>query len=72
MKTVGDVLKPFAMTGVKPGALTPDNAFETITEERYNEMMKSLTSVDLTKVIENEDNTDLQGEIACAGGVCEI
>jgi ribonucleoside-diphosphate reductase alpha chain len=46
--------------------------FETITEERYNEMMKSLTSVDLTKVIENEDNTDLQGEIACAGGVCEI
>lgn len=35
MKTVGDVLKPFAMTGVKPGALTPDNAFTTITEKSF-------------------------------------
>lgn len=35
MKTVGDKLKSFAMTGVKPGALTPDNAFETITEESF-------------------------------------
>ena len=31
-----------------------------------------LTSIDLTEVIELEDNTDLQGELACAGGVCEI
>jgi len=23
-------------------------------------------------VIETEDNTDLQGELACAGGVCEV
>jgi len=28
--------------------------------------------VDLTKVIEIEDNTDLSGELACAGGACEI
>ena len=35
-------------------------------------MMKSLNNVDLTKIIESEDNTDLQGEIACAGGLCEI
>jgi len=26
----------------------------------------------LTKVIESEDNTDLSGELACAGGLCEI
>ncbi len=32
MKTVGDKVKNFAVTGVKPGALTPDNAFETITD----------------------------------------
>lgn len=32
MKTVGDKLENFAVTGVKPGALTPDNAFETITD----------------------------------------
>ena len=35
MKTVGHTLEPFAMTGVKPGALTPDNAFETITEKSF-------------------------------------
>ena len=35
MKTVGDKLTAFAVTGVKPGALTPDGAFETITEESF-------------------------------------
>jgi peroxiredoxin (alkyl hydroperoxide reductase subunit C) len=35
MKTVGDKVEQFAMTGVKPGALTPDNAFETITEKSF-------------------------------------
>jgi len=35
-------------------------------------MMKHLVGVDLTKVIETEDNTDLRGELACAGGVCEV
>ena len=46
--------------------------FEDITEEKYNEMMKSLSEVDLSNVIEIEDNTDLSGELACAGGSCEI
>jgi len=32
MKTVGDKLENFVVTGVKPGALTPDNAFEDITD----------------------------------------
>ena len=35
MKTVGEKLEKFAVTGVKPGALTPDNAFETITDESF-------------------------------------
>jgi len=35
-------------------------------------MMKSLSEVDLSNVIEIEDNTDLSGELACAGGSCEI
>lgn len=35
MKTVGDKLNKFAITGVKPGALTPDGAFETITDESF-------------------------------------
>jgi len=46
--------------------------FEDCDEETYNEMMKSLATIDLTNVIETQDNTDLQGELACAGGVCEI
>lgn len=35
MKTVGDKLRPFTITGVKPGALTPENAFEDITEKSF-------------------------------------
>jgi peroxiredoxin (alkyl hydroperoxide reductase subunit C) len=36
MKTIGYKLKKFAVTGVKPGALTPDNAFQTINETTFN------------------------------------
>jgi len=46
--------------------------FEDCDEETYNTMMNSLTSVDLTKVIELQDNTNLSGEVACTGGACEI
>jgi ribonucleoside-diphosphate reductase alpha chain len=46
--------------------------FEDITKEKYEEMMKSLSEVDLSNVTEIEDNTDLSGELACAGGSCEI
>ena len=46
--------------------------FEDITEERYNKMINSLHNIDLTKVVELQDNTDLQSEAACAGGNCEI
>lgn len=35
MKTVGDQVTSFAVTGVRPGALTPDGAFETITEKSF-------------------------------------
>ena len=46
--------------------------FEDITKEKYNQMLESLTNIDLSKVIEVEDNTNLSGELACAGGSCEI
>ena len=35
MKTVGYKLNSFAVTGVKPGALSGDDAFETITEKSF-------------------------------------
>ena len=46
--------------------------FEDITKEKYEEMLDSLNSIDLTRVIELEDNTDLSGELACSGGSCTI
>lgn len=46
--------------------------FEDITKEKYEEMLESLTNVDLSNVVELDDNTDLSGELACSGGQCEI
>jgi ribonucleoside-triphosphate reductase (thioredoxin) len=46
--------------------------FEDCTEEEYNKMMKTLSEIDLSKVVESEDETNLSGELACAGGACEI
>jgi ribonucleoside-diphosphate reductase alpha chain len=46
--------------------------FETITEEQFNEAITKLHELDLSKVVEQQDNTDQKGELACAGGACEI
>jgi ribonucleoside-diphosphate reductase alpha chain len=46
--------------------------FEDITKEKYDQLMQTLHDVDLSKVVELDDNTDLTGELACAGGACEI
>jgi len=46
--------------------------FEDITEEQYEEMVKHLHNIDLSKVVELDDNTELKEQAACAGGVCEI
>ena len=46
--------------------------FEDITLHKYQELMHFLKEVDLSNITETEDNTDLSGELACAGGACEI
>ena len=46
--------------------------FEDCTKEEYERLFKSLTNIDLTKVVELQDNTDLSGEIACGALGCEI
>ena len=46
--------------------------FEDITKEQYEEMVKVLHNINLDDVVELEDATNLQGEVACAGGACEI
>ncbi len=35
MLTVGDKIHPFQIVGVKPGALTPEGAFEDLTEQSF-------------------------------------
>ena len=46
--------------------------FEDCTKEQYEELMKSLHNIDLSKVVEFADMTNLMGEVACAGGACEV
>jgi ribonucleoside-diphosphate reductase alpha chain len=46
--------------------------FEDCSKEKYEELMKTLHDVDLSKIVEVDDNTDLSGEAACAGGACEV
>jgi ribonucleoside-diphosphate reductase alpha chain len=46
--------------------------FETITEEKYNELSKHLRNINLDDVEELTDETDLKGELACTAGGCLI
>lgn len=46
--------------------------FETISKEEYETRYITIKNIDLRQVIEDNDNTDLSGELACAGGSCEI
>jgi ribonucleoside-diphosphate reductase alpha chain len=46
--------------------------FEDCTKEVYEEMMKDLHEIDLSKVTEVSDNTSHTMEAACAGGACEV
>ena len=46
--------------------------FESCSKEKYNEMMKALTLVDLTQIVEYDDDSNFGQDPACAGGVCEI
>ena len=46
--------------------------FEDCSKEKFDEMFKYLTAIDLTKVIEESDNTEQKEQAACAGGACEV
>jgi len=46
--------------------------FEDITEQEYNELISHLHAIDLSKVVEMTDDTNLSGELACSGGSCAI
>ena len=48
--------------------------YEEINEEKYNELVKKLGTIDFSKIMtyEKQDNSDAKKELACVGGVCEI
>ena len=46
--------------------------FEDCSPEKFQVLLEALSELDLTKVIEHEDMTNLSGELACSGGSCEI
>ena len=46
--------------------------FEDITKDDYEKNIINISKINLENVIEIDDNTDLQGELACSGGSCEI
>jgi ribonucleoside-triphosphate reductase len=54
------------------GGTYKQTPFEDCTKEVYEEMMATLKNVDLSKVIEVQDNTNFVDAAACGGGNCEI
>lgn len=46
--------------------------FETCTKEVFDEINKLVKDIDLTQVLEMDDQTNMAEQLACAGGVCEI
>jgi ribonucleoside-diphosphate reductase alpha chain len=54
------------------GGTYKQTPFEDCTKEVYEQMMATLHNVDLSKVIEVQDNTNFSDSQACGGGNCEI
>ena len=46
--------------------------FEECTKERFEELNKLVTEIDLRQIKEEKDNTDRIDQLACSGGICEI
>ena len=46
--------------------------FEDCTKEEYESLLPFVKSIDLDLIIEQQDKTNLAGELACSGGLCEL
>jgi len=46
--------------------------FEECDESTYNKLIQEVKDIDISNIIEEEDTVDHKGEVACAGGACEI
>jgi len=54
------------------GGTYKQTPFEDCTKEVYEQMMSTLKDVDLSKVVEVQDNTNFSDSAACGGGNCEV
>lgn len=54
------------------GGTYKQTPFEDCTKEEYERLMNTLRDVDLSKVVELQDNTSLGDNVACGGAGCEI
>jgi ribonucleoside-diphosphate reductase alpha chain len=54
------------------GGTYKQTPFEDCTKEVYEEMMLKLKDIDLSKVIEIQDNTNFSESVACGPAGCEI
>ena len=62
-----------AASGDKDFAFAPNEEVTTPADEaRWNAILESYRPVDYTAIVEDNDETNLSGELACAGGVCEV
>lgn len=50
----------------------PQLPFEDTDRETYERMAAQMEMIDVSQIIEEEDHTNLQGELACSGGACEV
>jgi hypothetical protein len=63
----------FAATGDKDFAFAPNEEVVTGSDEaRWADLVGSYVPVDYASLKEENDTTDLKGEIACSGGQCEV
>ena len=46
--------------------------FEDCSPEKFQVLSETLREIDLTRIVELDDATNLTGELACSGGSCEI
>jgi len=62
-----------AASGDKAYAQAPhEEVLSAQDETLWNELIAKFHKVDYTQMHEQDDTTNLQGEIACAGGACEL
>lgn len=54
------------------GGTYVQSPFSDCSKEEYEKLFEKLHTIDLSKVVEMQDETDLSGELACSSGGCEV